>query len=222
MSKTVFSNYKKFWVAKPVDKIPSSLGFDDKILGNDSNSYILDIGCGNGKLLQELYQKGYTHLYGVDINLNQNNSIDSDIFLSKQDATRLNFNDDMFDVIVMKALLTVLITDHSIYKSLSEAYRVLKSNGKIIIMDFFQNWHIPVYRDRYLKNIKDHKTLKCIFPVYDDNGNIRYYARHYNTQEISLMLTNIGFKIEKLEFHPVKTQSGNDVIGFTILAIKEI
>lgn len=220
MSKKVFSTYKKFWVAKPVDKIPSSLSFDDTVLGNGCNPYLLDIGCGNGKLLQELHHKGYTHLYGVDINLNQTISIDSDICLSNQDATRLNFNDDMFDVIVMKALLTVIVTDYSIYKSISEAYRVLKSNGKIIIKDFFQNWHIPIYRDRYLKNIKGHKTLKCIFPVYDENGKIRYYARHFNTQEISLMLINIGFKIEKLEFHLVKTQSGNDVIGFTIHAIK--
>ncbi len=112
MSKKIFSNYKKYWVTKPIKTIPSSLDFDVDLLGADKNIHVLDIGCGNGNLLMELSKKGFSHLYGVDINLNQPFSLVSNIYLSNQDANHLEFKDEMFDATVMKALLTVVVSDY--------------------------------------------------------------------------------------------------------------
>lgn len=186
----------------------------------DYDDAILDIGCGNAQLLEDLKLNGYRNLYGIDINPMLNNGKEIGIMLSNQDASKLNFSDDTFNLAIMKALLTVVVSDYSIYKMLHEAYRVLRNNGILIIKDFFQNWHLELYRKRYLTNNLFLQKSKCIFPVYDNNGDIRYYARHFNTQELSIMLIKIGFIIRDLKFEKVNTQSGNLVTGFTITAQK--
>ena len=215
-------DYRKYWKTSNEKSIPSSLEIDISSLNVDHDAAILDIGCGNAELLKNLQSNGYRNLYGIDINPMLNHGKESviGIMLSNQDASKLKFSNAAFDLAIMKALLTVVVSDYSIYKMLHEAYRVLRNGGILIIKDFFQNWHLDSYRKRYLADKIKLQKNKCIFPVYDNNGNIRYYARHFNTQELSVMLTKIGFIIKDLTFEMVYTQSGNLVIGFTIIAQK--
>lgn len=214
-------DYKQYWKKRRLNSIPSSLHIDLSQVGIKHSAKILDIGCGNAELLLSLRDEGYTELYGVDLNSSlPPNAENGCIQVYIQDATELSFSDNSFDATIMKALLTVMVSDYSIYKALKESYRVLKKGGTLIIKDFFQNWHLELYRQRYLTNINRIRQQKCIFPVYDENGTIRYYARHFNTQELSLMLIRIGFTLKDIGFEQVFSQSGNTVIGFTIIAIK--
>lgn len=215
------NKYKSLWRKVSINNIPSSLEIDSKSIIYDISAKILDIGCGDGSYLNKLYQQGYKNLYGVDINANiAKSELNNQIRLDTQDASCLQFDECSFDIAIMKALLTTIVSDHTIMKSFEEAYRVLKKGGKLIIKDFFQNWHLPLYRERYLNHLKNHPDNKCVFPVYSKDGDIRYYARHFNTSELSRMLISIGFAISDLHFENVHTQSGNSVIGFTIIAIK--
>lgn len=214
-------DYKQYWQKRPHKAIPSSLQIDLSQRGINHYAKILDIGCGNAELLRSLKNEGFTNLFGVDLNISlPSNEQGGNIKIYTQDATKLLFPENFFDVTIMKALLTVVVSDYSIYKALKEAFRVLNHGGILFIKDFFQNWHLELYRSRYLSNISNIRQHKCIFPVYNEVGEIRYYARHFNTQELSQMLINIGFTIKELKFEQVKTQSGNTVIGFTIIAVK--
>jgi len=215
------NRYKTSWEKVSKHDIPSSLDIDCKSLIPNMSAKILDIGCGDGNYLHNLYRTGYRNLYGIDINTNvATYKTSNQIKMTTQDASCLQFNDNFFDIAIMKALLTTIVSDQTIIKSFKEAYRVLKIGGKLIIKDFFQNWHLPVYRERYLNHQKEHPYNKCVFPVYTKSGDLRYFARHFNTCELSRMLINVGFSIFDLHFEDVCTQSGNSVIGFTLVAIK--
>lgn len=215
------SDIRKSWCNVDLEKIPSSLTLGIKKC-IPKTAKILDIGCGNGDDLRFLELQGFNHLYGIDVNRQLIVSMkrhSNNINFSVQDATKTDFPNCYFDYAFMKALLTVLVSDILIVRSLREAYRMLKKGGVLQIDDFFQNWHIELYRNRYLNSFP--KTGgKCTFPVFDYNGDIRYYARHFNIYDISLMLVKVGFKISDIQFKNAVTQSGNNVIGFTIIAIK--
>lgn len=215
-------DYKRYWRKRNICSIPSSLQINLSHYNIARDARVLDIGCGNAEFLKSIEKEGYTHLVGIDLNISFESGINlgSHIQLFTQDASKLQFSNEIFDVAIMKALLTVVVSDYSIYRIFKEAYRVLKHGGILIIKDFFQNWHLQLYRRRYLSTINKIRQHKCVFPVYDETGGLRYYARHFNTQELSIMLIKIGFIIENIVFEKVKTQSGNKVIGFTIIAKK--
>jgi len=211
---------RKYWREVNSQKIPSSLSLDMEFERLHQSSKIIDIGCGNCEDLRNLAKYGFHNLYGIDINkdiclLREEDSIQ----YSVQDATKLSFKNNSFDYAIMKALLTVLVTDNFIFQSLQEAYRILKKGSTLHIEDFFQNWHLQLYRNRYLKYSKQLKE-DCSFPVYDSEGKLRYYARHFDVHDISTMLVKIGFTIEDIKFKYVTTQSGNNIIGFRLIAIK--
>ena len=105
-----------------------------KLVPNADGLKILDAGCGEGHLLQKLYQKNNTNdYYGVDI---------TPIALEKArlrfpqgkyylaNLAKMDFTDNFFDVIVITEVLEHVI-DYEIV--VNELKRVLKSGGILII-----------------------------------------------------------------------------------------
>ena len=90
-------------------------------LSNDS--YILDFGCGDGCGVRYLSEKGFTNVYGCDLELL--NTEEQNIFLIEQ-PYKLPFEDNYFDFIYSSQVFEH-IKDYSL--SLSEIRRVLKPNG---------------------------------------------------------------------------------------------
>lgn len=101
---------------------------------------ILDLGCGNGDTLSSLREK-YNHqgkMFGIDVApgiLNQavklNRKEKLNIKFSVGDGRLLKFPSDIFDVVIIKHVLHN-VDNHQ--KVLLECYRVLKSNGKLILI----------------------------------------------------------------------------------------
>jgi len=101
---------------------------------------LLDIGTGTGKLLDILNQKNpKLKLTGIDTNAKmivkankklKNRNI---LFHYQETNSKLNFNDNEFDVITICSVL-FLLDDKSKYFLLKEAERILKTDGKIIIL----------------------------------------------------------------------------------------
>ncbi len=97
------------------------------------NQKILDIGCGTGEFSGLFNKESYT---GIDINkeyINFAKTKKKKNFLV-MDATDLKFEDETFDAILVMAILHHLELA-GVEKVLSEAKRVLKPNGKILILE---------------------------------------------------------------------------------------
>jgi len=108
---------------------------------------ILDLGCGNGRLLlslQKIDLKNIDYL-GLD---NSNKFIKNNQELKKnninikfiqQDILNLqNLNNNTFDIIFMIASFNHIPSKELRQKVLNEIYRILKPNGKLIMT----NWNL--------------------------------------------------------------------------------
>ena len=143
-----------------------------KIYLNKNNSRIIDIGCGSSSKLIDLVSLGFNqkNLYGIDIN-------ESDINFSKmnypllnlscQNATKLDFKDNFFDL-TYESTMFVQITNEEISENIArEMVRVTKKNGFIIIFDWrFQKFKNPNFlacdQKRIQKMFSINKSTKLI------------------------------------------------------------
>lgn len=96
---------------------------------------ILDIGYGNGYLIQQIYKKCKSNIYGIDISKdmlkaamkrNKTAAKAGKINLSVGDCCKLNFNENTFDAVT--SVNTVYFWNNTL-QGLTEINRVLKKNG---------------------------------------------------------------------------------------------
>ncbi len=134
----------------------------------DSSSNILDIGCGGAWDLIDLIKYGFNqqNLYGVDINDDCISRAKTDfplLNLSCQDATRLSFQDNFFDL-VFESTMFVTLTDTLMSKEIAEEMiRVTKKNGFILLIDWKYG---KFWSENYLACNK--KRVKSMFNVGKD------------------------------------------------------
>lgn len=104
-----------------------------EVFGTQEKSNVLDIGCGTGEYSDCFKSENYT---GIDISsgyIVHAKRTKKGIFLV-MDATNLSFPDSYFDIVLIAAILHHL-GDKDVEKVLKEAKRVLKKNGRILIME---------------------------------------------------------------------------------------
>ncbi|MBU1922271.1 class I SAM-dependent methyltransferase [Patescibacteria group bacterium] len=99
---------------------------------------ILDIGCGDGGLLDRLFDNNNIELIGVDsspaiISRARKNRVHNHLFLA--DAEKLPFANEYFDAIIVSLILHG-VDNIKGKQILGEAGRVLKKHGTIIVIDF--------------------------------------------------------------------------------------
>ncbi len=132
----------------------------------DKNATILDIGYGNGYLINKIYHKTHANIFGIDISddmkkiASKRNSKavnEGKVKLSIGDCCDLKFDDKLFDIVT---------TVNTIYfwsdtkKGLSEIYRTLKDDG------VFYN---AVYSKQWLNNLS---YTKKGFKIFEKNDYI--------------------------------------------------
>jgi ubiquinone/menaquinone biosynthesis C-methylase UbiE len=89
---------------------------------------VLDVGCGDGDLIEQLLKKCTQVCVGVDMRTNLKQTPQKNII--KADAENLPFKDNYFDYVIMAAVLEHLPHPS---EAIKEAFRVLKKDGYIII-----------------------------------------------------------------------------------------
>ncbi|MDX9970360.1 MAG: class I SAM-dependent methyltransferase [Candidatus Gracilibacteria bacterium] len=169
-----------------------------KILINErvnTNTKILDIGCGHGDFMKEVYDKT-NFSFGIDPDASalEKNSFIKNKFVAS--AEKLPFQDNTFDIVVSAWVLEHIQNPR---ESFSEIFRVLKPGGKVIFLTpnvwNYNVWIIRAIPERFhefftkrLYNRKDHDT----------------YPKSYKiNSEKSLMktLTPIGFQKSEIIFN---------------------
>jgi SAM-dependent methyltransferase len=111
-----------------------------KYVCKDAN--ILDIGCGYGRTLNELYQNGYKNIFGMDFSekmIERGKRLYSYLNLQTMEDGKIKCSGNSFDVVILLAVLTCVIDDNDQIELLNEIKRILKPGGIIYINDFLLN-----------------------------------------------------------------------------------
>lgn len=132
---------------------------------------ILDIGCGNGWMLQEFVKYGAdpTKLHGIDI---RDEAIHSAVFNGKfghnihflmADALNIPYADSVFDVILVFTLFSSIPNISQRYGIAIEIMRVLKPGGIAIVYDMNANVKNPLKRIPLIRRMFSHNpNMKII------------------------------------------------------------
>jgi ubiquinone/menaquinone biosynthesis C-methylase UbiE len=172
---------------------------------------VLDLGCGNGRWYKVFKEKKVDY-FGIDnseklIEIAKENFPEAKFFVG--DALNLPFQDDFFDKVYSIALLHHIPSGEFRTRVLSEAKRVLKPGGILILT----SWRIRRWREIFI--LVKHTFLKLIGISKLDFKDIflpwgkktlRYY-HCFSKKELENLLKKAGFEI--LESGVVKNKRGN-------------
>ncbi|MDP3941956.1 MAG: class I SAM-dependent methyltransferase [bacterium] len=154
----------------------------------NSDTRILDVGCGHGELLKPVYDKTL-HTYGVDPDkeaLDKNTLIKNTVVGTVED---LPFEGNFFDLVVSEWVLEHLPDPE---KAFREIYRVLKPGGRVIFLTP-NVWNYNVWIIRAIPNrFHDFFTKKLYERQEGDTYPVQYKIN--SVKRIAKTLEPIGFK----------------------------
>jgi len=173
-----------------------------------SGEKILDLGCGNGRLV-ELFQEKNIEYFGVD-------NSEKLIKIARKkypygkfqvaDALNIPFPSDFFDKIISIAVLHHIPSEELRLQFIKEAKRVLKPKGLFIVAvwDLLQrktSWRL-LFKYALLRLIgKSKLDLGDIFVPWkiSQGKDAQRYFRCFTKRELKKIIQKAGFKIKKVE-----------------------
>ena len=169
MASTVIRNWdNKTWLSSN-DYIKSFNKFLLKNIKLTSNSEILDVGCGRGKVLGNLSSKLKLKQKPIGIDIIDHKDRDKRISFKKKSASIFFLkNKEKFDLILIKQTIH-LINIKEIKRLLKSLNKNLNQNGKILIFTLDTNKNeLPTFDLMKKKLIKSLKRDKKIMKVISD------------------------------------------------------
>ncbi|HEY5702379.1 MAG TPA: methyltransferase domain-containing protein [Gammaproteobacteria bacterium] len=156
------------------------------------DSSILDIGCGTGLHL-EMYRNFGCSLYGIDTSPSMLEKakarLGKNVDLRKADATEIPFNSDFFDLVLCMLVLHEM-DDNIRYNVLKEMHRVVKQNGRVLVIDF----HAGKAR---LPLGSLFKTIIFISEFSAGSRHFRNYRQFMSSGGLPTLIDRSQMKIEK-------------------------
>jgi len=189
------------------DKIADSISLDPSFYQNivriigplSSSEKILDVGCGNGNLLEMINRASpRVQLVGLDFSpgllKNARIRLKNKARLVNGDALALPFSNNEFDVVILSEVLEHLSNPS---KGLAEAKRVLKKNGRFLLTFPNASSYWPFYP--WVKNLPQGK-LRFIFtpPEAPEKTRQPQDCCLYFRKVIKL-LKKVGFRIKIIQ-----------------------
>jgi ubiquinone/menaquinone biosynthesis C-methylase UbiE len=174
---------------------------------------ILDCGCGYGRLLSELADRGYRQIVGTDFSERMLKHCadmhpDRTFSLVQTDGHTLPFRDRCFDAVLLYTLLTCMPRDNEQRELLTEVSRVLAPGGLVYISDLLLNSDA--------RNVDRYQQFEREFGTY---GAFRLpegvVVRHHSAEWIRSLTAN--FTQLKYERFTVTTMNGNQSEAFQYL-----
>lgn len=180
----------------------------------NTDAKILDVGCGYGRTLNELYQKGYRNLTGIDFStgmIERGKTQFPYLNLLVKEGDNIDFPDNHFDAVILFAVLTCIPSDSEQQKLIWEIKRVLKPGGILYINDFLLNTD-----ERNVTRYKKYETQYENYGVFElpEGATLRHHSEAY-IKELTASFTTKHF--EHLTF---RTMNGNSSNGFYYIGVK--
>ena len=159
--------------------------YKESIVSNIKNQEcrILDIGCGHGELMADVYQN-LENAYGLDPDASaiEKNHVIKNKFVGM--AEKMPFESNFFDIVVCAWVLEHLSNPKEVF---TEINRVLKPGGKFIfITPNIYNYNVWI--------------IRLIPQRFHDFFTKRLYGRQENDTFKKFYLVNSEFSIDKLLF----------------------
>ncbi len=195
-----FDDRQDFIVGESTSRIIEKYLSEIKDLGQT-----LELGCGNGKYTK-LIAKNADTILATDISDEMINVAKdklksfNNIKLECSDCYETKYNDSFFDSVFMGNLIHVILKPE---KALSEAYRILKNNGRLILISFTTDGMTP-------------ENVSFLFE--------RYLEKFGSPPKISTPMTLKSLKemVEKCNFVVQRAELiGDDTKAMFVIASKE-
>lgn len=182
----------------------------------DTTSTILDVGCGYGRTLAELYQMGYYKLIGIDfaegmILRGRRQFPYLDLRLKKNVA--INLPNHSADAVILFAVLTCIPNNDEQKELISEIRRVLKPNGILYVNDFLLN--IDERNTTRYQKFQDKYGVYGIFEL-PEGAVCRHHSEEWIKELLSIFTT---LRYEHLTF---TTMNGHTSNGFYFIGQNNI
>ena len=209
-------NQFKYW-----DKVAEDKDFPTHFAIKNFEKYvskgmkILDLGCGYGRTLNELYINGFSNLTGVDYSVRMiRRGLKKYPYLNLivNDGDTIPFPDKEFKAVILIGVLTSNIKDLEQEKLLKELSRILSDQGILYIADFLIN-----YDARNIERYNKYKDKYETYGVFELPEGV--ILRHHTEDYIKNLLR--GFKELCFKKTVYKTMNNHKSNGFYFIGKKD-
>jgi SAM-dependent methyltransferase len=194
---------------------PLNLARLSQYLSTDSR--ILDLGCGYGRLLGLLFERGYRNLIGLDL-------APAMIALARENFPAIEFNqldsapniplpDESVDATLLFSVLTCVPTDEGQRNVVKEVERVLRPGGLFYISDLWLQ-DDERNRERYARD----EAKYGAYGVFDLPEGVT--VRHHDPRWIEELTRD--FQTVALDHINVRTMNGNPAKAFQWFGLKQV
>ena len=169
---------------------------------------VLDVGCGYGRTLNELYQNGYNKLMGIDFSsgmIERGRQQFPYLDLRVKQDESIALPDKSVDAVILFAVLTCIRKNEDQIQLLREIKWVLKPHGILYVNDFLLNTD-----ERNLSRYEQFKEIYGTYGVFElPEGAV---CRHHDEGWIKQLLGDFS----ELEYHHLTfmTMNGHKSNGF--------
>ena len=216
-----------YWKKIKQSNTPSTSGILDDFLNQiNSQSKVLEIGCGSGRIIDECISRK-SFVYGVDINKNEIDALRlkyrgyEKVILEINDITNKNFKlkeDYKFDYVFINGLLGAL----------KSKQRAVALKNILKVTDFISIVHLSEFllfeeneemKVRYSKDFLETGEYGTFF-VYNVEGNKVYQTHNFSEIEITKLVSK-DFKVVRKELLNFKSYTNKTKPGIILLLQKK-
>lgn len=111
------------------------------------NANIIDVGCGYGRILDYLHQKGYYCLSGIDVSHNYIEAarkIVPNAYLQVSDMSNYDFGENKYDLVLLMGVIEYILQDRDQELLFEKISKALTCNGFVLLetflLDIHSNW----------------------------------------------------------------------------------
>jgi ubiquinone/menaquinone biosynthesis C-methylase UbiE len=220
------AKYKNIQIAGGDTSAPLNLAKRLKLMApyiKKGSDRLLDCGSGGGEYVYALHSTFNIDSYGVEYAFTKIKQALPDSLADNRvlcgDIESLPFDDETFDVVLINEVLEHVPSETA---SLSEIYRVLKKDGKLVI--FSPNRLYPfethgVQMMRSLRMLPIYTPFIPYIPLNIGNKFLNYVARNYWPKELESIVRQNGFNVIH---HDYVWQTFENISGSQPVLIKRL